>query len=131
MPRDGSRGERVTASLHTLSQDGRSWIAAEAALAQAEVAADGKRLVLIVTLVAVVFGCLFASVILLSAYVVSLLAPYVNGLANAAGILGFLLLVLAAIMGWRIRALTSTEFGLITVLKRWWSTVAKTSEAVR
>jgi hypothetical protein len=125
MPRESLKGEPLMASLHRLSRDGRSWIAAEAALAQAEVASDGRRLAVILALVAVVFGSLFTAVILLSAFLVSLLAPYVSGLANAAGILGLFLLILAALLGWRIWFLASREFGLPSVFKRWWNIAAK------
>jgi Putative Actinobacterial Holin-X, holin superfamily III len=121
MPRDRVIAEPLTASLHQLSRDGRSWIEAEAALAKAEFAADGKRIVMMLVMVSVVFGCLFAAVLLLSAFAVSLLAPYVNGLANAAGVLGLALLILAAVLGWRIRLLASTGFGALAVFKRWWN----------
>jgi hypothetical protein len=125
MPREHLKGEPLMATLHRLSRDGRSWIAAEAALAQAEVASDGKRLAVIFALAAVVFGSLFTSVILMSAFLVSLLAPYVSGLANAAGILGLLLLILAAVLGWRIWFLASQEFGLPSLFKRWWKISVK------
>ncbi len=124
MPRDHLTSESLMASLHRLSRDGRSWIAAEAALAQAEVVSDGRRLAVMLALAAVVFGSLFTAVILLSAFVVTLLAPFVSGLANAAGILGLALLVLSALLGWRIWVLASQEFGLPSVFKRWWSFAA-------
>jgi Putative Actinobacterial Holin-X, holin superfamily III len=127
MPRENLKREPLMASLHRLSRDGRSWIAAEAALAQAEVASDGKRLAVIFALMAVVFGSLFTAVILLSAFLVSLLAPFVSGLANAAGILGLLLLILATLLGWRIWFLAAQEFGLASVFKRWWNIAAKNS----
>jgi Putative Actinobacterial Holin-X, holin superfamily III len=131
MPRENHGREGVTASLYRLSQDGRSWIAAEAALAKAEVFSDGKRLAWIVVLLALVCGCMFASVILLSAFVVTLLAPYVNGLANAAGIMGLLLAALAVALVWRIRTLASTQLGLTVVAKRWWNIFAKSPEPAR
>ncbi len=125
MPRENLKAEPLMASLQRFSRDGRSWIAAEAALAQAEVASDGKRLAVILALVAVVFGSLFSAVILLSAFLVSLLAPHVSGLANAAGILGLVLLMLAALLGWRIWSLASREFGLQLIFKRWWNIASK------
>jgi hypothetical protein len=117
----------MLASLHRLSRDGRSWIAAEAAFAQAEVASDGRRLVVMLALVALVFGCLFAAVILLSVFVVVLMAPHVAGMANAAGLLSLGLVTLAALMSWRIWYLASQQFGVLSVLKRWWGIAAKGS----
>lgn len=125
MPRESLKDEPMLASLHRLSRDGRSWIAAEAAFAQAEVASDGRRIGILLALSALVFGCLFSSVILLSLFVVVLLSPYVNGLGNAAGILALILLVVALVAGFRVRTLASREFGLLAVLKRWWSMAAK------
>lgn len=125
MPREKLAGETMMASLHQLSRDGRAWIAAEAAFAQAEVASDGKRLAVMLALVAVGFGCLFTAVILLSVFVVVFLAPHVSGLGNAAGLLGLALVAIAALTGWRIWSLATKQFGLLSVLKRWWNIAAK------
>jgi hypothetical protein len=125
MPHDTVKEEPMLASLHRLSRDGRSWIAAEAAFAQAEVASDGRRLVVMLALMALVFGCLFAAVILLSGFVVVLLAPHVAGMANAAGLLSLGLVTLAALMSWRIWYLASQQFGVLAVLKRWWRFAVK------
>lgn len=124
-PHDTVKEEPMLASLHRLSRDGRSWIAAEAALAQAEVASDGRRLVVMLALMALVFGCLFAAVILISVFFMVLMAPHVAGMANAAGLLSLGLVTLAASMSWRIWYLASQQFGILSVLKRWWSFAAK------
>jgi hypothetical protein len=124
-PHDTLKEEPMLASLHRLSRDGRSWIAAEAAFAQAEVASDGRRLVVMLALVALVFGCLFAAVVLISVFLVVLIAPYVAGMANAAGLLSLGLVMLAAMMSWRIWYLASQRFGVFSVLKRWWNFAAQ------
>ena len=77
MPREKLADEPMMASLHQLARDGRAWIAAEAAFAQAEVASDGKRLAVMLALVAVGFGCLFTAVILLSVFVVAFFSLYI------------------------------------------------------
>jgi uncharacterized membrane protein YqjE len=124
MPRDRLKDEPMLASLHRLSRDGRSWIAAEAALAQAEVASDGRRLAQMLLLGALLLGCLFAAVILACVFVVAFLTPYVGGLPNAAGLLSLLLMLIAAMMGWRVWYLASQQFGVLSVLKRWWNIAA-------
>jgi Putative Actinobacterial Holin-X, holin superfamily III len=124
MPREKPTDESMFASLHRLSRDGRSWLAAEAALAQAEVASDGRRLAEILGFIALVIGCLLAALILLSVFFVAVLAPYVGGMANAAGLLSLGLIIVAALASWRIWHLSSEEFGLLAVFKRWWSIAA-------
>ncbi len=124
MPRDKLKSEPMLESLHRLSRDGRSWIAAEAALAQAEVASDGKRLVQMLLLGAFLMGCIFAAVILASIFIVAVLAPYVGGLTTAAGLLSLLLTITAAFTAWRVWYLASQQFGILTVLKRWWNFAA-------
>jgi hypothetical protein len=124
MPRDAARDEPLLASLHRLTRDGRSWVAAEAALAQAEVASDGKRIALMLALTVVALGCLFAAVIVLSLGVVAFLAPLVGGMANAAGLLSLALLGITGLSAWRIWYLATQEFGLLSVLKRWWKFAA-------
>ena len=124
MPRDTLSGEPLLASLHRLTRDGRSWVAAEAALAQAEVASDGKRIAIMLALTVIALGCLFAAVILLSLAVVAFLAPHVGGIGNAAALLSLALLVITGLSVWRIWYLASTEFGVLSVLKRWWNFAA-------
>ncbi len=128
MPRESLKDQSILASLYRLSRDGRGWIAAEAALAQAEVASDGRRIVVMLALVGLVFGFLFAAVILLSLFVVALLAPHVGGLASAAGLLSLALLIVAALISWRVWHMATQQFGLLSVLERWWSLAAKAPE---
>jgi uncharacterized membrane protein YqjE len=128
MPREGLRDRSILASLHRLSRDGRSWIAAEAALAQAEAASDGRRIMVMLVLVGLVFGFLFAAVILLSLFVVALLAPHVGGLASAAGLLSLGLMIVAALICWRLWHMATQQFGLLLILKRWWSIALKGPE---
>ncbi len=124
MPREKPTDDSMFASLHRLTRDGRSWLAAEAALAQAEVASDGRRLVEILGFLALVICCLFAALILLSVFVVAVLASYVGGMANAAGLLSLGLIIVAVLASWRIWHLSSKQFGLLAVFKRWWSIAA-------
>lgn len=119
----------MLASLHQLSRDGRSWIAAEAAFAQAEVASDGRRVLTILALAAVAFGCLFAALVLIALFAVAILAPHVGGLANAAALLSLGLITIAASLGWSIWHLASREFGLASVARRWWSFAAGQPES--
>jgi hypothetical protein len=72
----------------------------------------------------VALGCLFAAVIVLSLGVVAFLAPLVGGMANAAGLLSLALLGITGLSAWRIWYLATQEFGLLSVLKRWWKFAA-------
>lgn len=124
MPRDNLKGEPMLESLHRLSRDGRSWIAAEAAFAQAEAASDGKRLIQMLLLGAFLLGCIFAAVILASIFIVAVLAPHVGGLTTAAGLLSLLLMIAGAFAAWRVWYLASQQFGILSVIKRWWNFAA-------
>jgi Putative Actinobacterial Holin-X, holin superfamily III len=124
MPRDAVKDEPLLASLHKLTRDGRSWVAAEAALAQAEVASDGKRIALMLALSVIALGCLFAAVMVLTLALVAFLAPHVGGMANAAGLLSLALLLITGLSAWRIWYLASKEFGVLSILKRWWNFAA-------
>jgi Putative Actinobacterial Holin-X, holin superfamily III len=119
MPRETLKGESIQDSLFKLSRDGRSWISAEAALARAEIASDGKRMLVIMVLTAIVTGSTLAAVLLASAGVVVFLAPHVGGLANAAGIVALICMLLAAGCSWWILHLTQSRLGIAAVLKRW------------
>jgi Putative Actinobacterial Holin-X, holin superfamily III len=124
MPRDAVKDEPLLASLHKLTRDGRSWVAAEAALAQAEVASDGKRIALMLALSVIALGCLFAAVMVLTLALVAFLAPHVGSMANAAGLLSLALLLITGLSAWRIWYLASKEFGVLSILKRWWNFAA-------
>lgn len=128
MPRENLQEDNMIASLHRLSRDGRSWIAAEAAFAKAELASDGRRLIGLFVMAALVLGCLFSAVILLSLFLVILAAPHVGGLAIAAGLLAVGLLIVAALTSWRIWVLVTKQFGIKTMLTRWWNIIAQKSE---
>jgi hypothetical protein len=129
MPRDNLESEPVLDSLFKLARGGRSWMAAEAALAKAELSADGKRLALIVVLAALAISNIIAAVMLASGGTVLLLAPHVGGLANATGILTFVLVILAAICSWWIFHLTQSPLGITSVLKRWGLMATKANES--
>jgi Putative Actinobacterial Holin-X, holin superfamily III len=107
------------ASLHRLSRDGRSWIAAEAALAKAEVAADAWRLLFVMGLAGALMACVFAIIILIPLLLVAVLAPYVGGFATAAAIAMTGLVLLAGLLGWLMWYLLSKDSGVLSVLKRW------------
>jgi hypothetical protein len=126
-PRDGLSGNPVTGALYKLAQDARSWITAEAVLAQAELASDGRRVALIVALATAVIGCAASALMLFSLFVLALLAPHVGGLANAAGILAGTLAVVAVGASWWILHLVRSRFGIMSVLKRWSGIVSKVS----
>ena len=76
--RNDQTGENLGDTLRRFSQSGRSWISAEAELAQAELAADGKRIAMIFALAALVLGTGLAAIMLITLFLVSLLAPYVE-----------------------------------------------------
>ena len=120
-------GENLGDTLRRFSQSGRSWISAEAELAQAELAADGKRIAVIFALAALVLGTGLAAIMLITLFLVSLLAPYVGGLANASGILALVFAILAAGAGWWAWKLAHARLGIVSVLKRW-THVAKNVE---
>lgn len=119
VPRDKLKGEPISESLSKLLRDGSLWIAAEAALAKAELTADGKRLAVVLFLSAVIIGSIGSAVMLASAAIVLLLAPHVGGIANAAGFLALVLAVLAAASGWWIFHLVQSRLGIASILKRW------------
>jgi uncharacterized membrane protein YqjE len=123
MPLQGHRNDQPHESLRDsfrrFSLSGKSWIAAEAELAQAELSSDGRRLVVIFALAVLVVGTAMAAITLFTLFLVSLLAPYVGGLANAAGLLALVLLILAAGAGWWAWNLAHSELGLVSVVKRW------------
>ncbi len=121
MPPENAKGKSTLSLLERLSKDARSWMAAEAAFAQAEVMSDGRRIALALLLMAIAFACIFSSVILLCIFGVALLAPYAGGLAPAAGLLSLALIVITGLIGWRIWHLVSQEFGILSVLKCWWN----------
>ena len=126
--RNDQTGENLGDTLRRFSQSGRSWISAEAELAQAELAADGKRIAMIFALAALVLGTGLAAIMLITLFLVSLLAPYVGGLANASGILALVFAILAAGAGWWAWKLAHARFGIVSVLKRW-THVAKNVES--
>lgn len=124
MPHEDAKGKSTLSLLQRLSKDARSWMAAEAALAQAEVTSDGRRIIFVVALVALAFACVLSSVILLCIFGVALLAPYLGGLAPAAGVLSLSLIIVTGLIGWRLWKLASQEFGILAVFKRWWNIAA-------
>jgi uncharacterized membrane protein YqjE len=109
----------VKYELQKLLSAGQSWIAAEAALAKAELASDGKRLILLIALGALACGCVFSAVMMLSLFLVSLLAPYVGGLTAAAGVLVLALLIMAFICTWLAIYLARSKLGILALLERW------------
>jgi hypothetical protein len=131
MQHDRQTNESLATSLSGFSKAGKSWLSAEAELAQAEVAADGRRLAAILVLLASALGCVVAAVVLLCVFAVSLLAPYVNGLANAAGVIAAMLIILTGLIAWRVYVLATMQFRLAAILKRWWATVLNILEPVR
>ena len=123
MPLQGHRndqaGESLRDVLRRFSQSGRSWLNAEAELAQAEIAGDGKRIAMIFVMAVLVMGTSLAAMMLLTLFIVSLIAPYVGGLANAAGILALVLVVLSAGIAWWAWHLARAQLGVVSIAKRW------------
>ena len=126
--RNDQSGENLGDTLRRFSQSGRSWISSEAELAQAELAADGKRIAIIFALAGLVLGTGLAAIMLVTLFLVSTLAPYVGGLANASGILAVVFAILAAAAGWWAWKLAHAKLGIVSVLKRW-THVAKNVES--
>ncbi len=120
--------ESLRDTFRRFSMSGKSWLAAEAELAQAELVSDGRRIVVIFVLAALVVGTGLAAIMLFTLFLVSLLAPLVGGLANAAGILAFVLVILAAGAGWWAWRLAHAELGVVSVVKRWADMAGKGSE---
>ncbi len=106
-------------AFRKLSSEGQSWLAAEAALAKAELASDGKRLMAIVALGVVACGCVLSAMMMFSLFMVSLLAPYVGGLSAAAGVLVLALLIFSFICTWLASHLARSKLGISAVLERW------------
>lgn len=119
----------VKDAFQKLLSDGQTWIAAEAALAKAELASDGKRLIAIFALGALACGCVFSAVIMFSLFMVSLLAPYVGGLTTAAGVLALALLIIAFICTWLATYLARSKLGISAVLERWKQFAARRQKA--
>ena len=111
-------------SLYQLSGSGRSWIAAEAALAKAELRADGQRFLVIVVLAAMVMGCVFSALMLFSLFLVAVLAPFVGGLSSAAGLLALGFFAVAAATGLVIYYMSRRQLGISNLAKRWFNFAA-------
>jgi hypothetical protein len=117
--------ESLSKLTSELAGSGRAWFNAEAALARAYLAGDANRLGTLLLLS--VFG-IFASsagATLLLAYGVALLAPHVGGIANAAGIMGIVLCLLAGLAVWMILRILRTQLGVRTLVKRWASMLSQ------
>lgn len=129
MPLQGHRNdqphESLRESFRRFSQTGRSWITAEAELARAELASDGRRIAVIFALAMLVMGAALAAIMLFTLFLVSLIAPYVGGLANAAGLLALVLVILAAGAGWWAWNLAHAQLGVVSIVKRWVHVAAK------
>jgi uncharacterized membrane protein YqjE len=132
MPLQGHRSdqphESLRDTLRRFSQTGRSWISAEAELAQAELASDVRRIAVIFALAVFVLCTALAAIMLFTLFLVSLIAPYVGGLANAAGILALVLVILAAGAGWWAWNLAHAQLGVVSIVKRWADIAGKGQE---
>ncbi len=124
MRREKSKSGTVMDSLYQLSGNGRSWIAAEAALAKAELRADGQRFLIIVVLAAMVMGCVFSAIMLFSLFLVAVLAPFVGGLSSAAGLLALGFFAVAAATGLVIYYMSRRQLGISNLAKRWFNFAA-------
>jgi uncharacterized membrane protein YqjE len=132
MPLQGHRNDQTHEGLRgtfrRFSRAGKSWIIAEAALAQAELASDVRRIAIIFALALSVLGAAFVAIMLFTLFLVSLIAPNVGGLANAAGVLALVLVILAAGAGWWAWNLAHAQFGVVSVVKRWADIAGKGGE---
>jgi uncharacterized membrane protein YqjE len=124
MSTNDQTGTGLKDEIHKLSENGRSWLASEVALAKAEVASDGKNLLRIVALIFVAIGFGIAALMLLSLAFVAWLAPYVGGLSNASAIVALLFVAIATISSWTSYKLSKSCLGWLNVFNRW-SAMAK------
>lgn len=112
-------GDSLLLSLRKLLHDGRDWVSAEFALARAEISADGKRLVSILILAACAIASAIAAMVLLGLFVTALIAPYVGGLANAAGCLAVVMIIITVVSAVVMLRMVRSNMGISTVIKRW------------
>lgn len=122
-------GENLRKSFLRFSKSGRSWIKAESDLARAELASDSKRAAFIFLLAVLSIAAVLSGTMLLMLFIVALLAPFVGGLANSAGILAFVLIFLAIGAAWWAWKLIHAELGLVSVVKRWMHVANRNMEA--
>jgi uncharacterized membrane protein len=115
MPAD----EPLSETLHRLSQDGREWMRAEAALARAEVSADSRRLVLALCFTAGALATAIGAVALLSFAAVAYLAPYVGGLANACICIGVVMAAIAIACALAVKQFAASATGVTALARRW------------
>lgn len=106
-------------AVDRLWRSGRSWFAAEARLAQAELSADGSRLIWLAVIGGLALVCAWMAVLLLAFGVVAAIAPFVGGLAKAAGIMGAALAVVAVLCAWWTVHSLRSRMGVMALLKRW------------
>lgn len=119
MQPDKITGGSVRGPFSKLLEDGRSWFSAEAKLAGAQLASDGRRLVYLGVLLGISLVTLCTGLMLFLFYCVALLAPHVGGMANAAGLLALASFVVAAISAWGMLRIVHGKLGVTAILKRW------------
>ena len=124
MPRDEAAGDRLSGRLGKLAGSSRSWIEAEAKLAKAEVSAETLRIAKIAVLAVIIAASLFSVVILGSIFLVVFLAPYIGGLAVAAGVLALVMAAVAIISLALARQLLRRESHIVAMIKRLWNLAA-------
>lgn len=130
MRRDQAQFTSLKDGLHRLKDDGRAWMAAEAALAKAEVKADTRRVLWLVVVMGLAFVGLMTAFMLFVAFVVVSLAPYVGSFATSVGIFAAALAVLSAACTWVAVHMARQRFGIIELLQRWGQVVMRGKEAL-
>ena len=119
MPRDSVSSESIIQSFSHLSEEGRAWFSSEAKLAHAQLASDGKRLGQLLAILTLGVAAACSAVMLLLLWAVAMLAPYLGGLANASGLVGVAVFVVAAISVWAMLHIIREQLGISAILTRW------------
>jgi uncharacterized membrane protein YqjE len=130
MRRDQAQFTSLTDGLHKLADDGRAWVAAEAALAKAEVKADTRRLLWLALVIGLALLGLMTAFMLFALFVVAALAPYVGSLAASAGLLAAALAVVSGACVWAGVHMARQRFGIMHLLQRWGQVMMRGKEAL-
>ncbi|MFO1033332.1 MAG: phage holin family protein [Hyphomicrobiales bacterium] len=115
---DQERDAPFTAQLHLLSEEARSWLSAEAALARAEAAIMARRAVRALLCAAAALALVLVMLVIAAETVAVALAGIVSpGLAGT--IVAAALLVLAGFAAWRARVLLRPQPKPQSLFLRW------------
>jgi hypothetical protein len=123
MRRDGNSSESLGTTLSQMTSqlagDGQAWLKAEASLAKAHLASDGRRVAILLGLGTLALATVCSGFMLVLLWAVATLAPHVGGLGNAAGTAGVALCAVAALSIWSVIRGVRTHLGVSAIAKRW------------